>query len=59
MRWLVYLIALLWGAATLAAIGAAISRDADRRTDGIFLLIMCLMAAVPLMLICLLLWGYC
>lgn len=59
MKWLAYLVAGVWLAAAVLGIVLALRDDWWRRTDGLTLLIFCLLAALPIALICLLLSVYC
>lgn len=59
MKWLAYLVAGVWLAAAVLGIVLALRDDWWRRTDGLTLLIFCLLAALPIALICLVLSVYC
>lgn len=59
MKWLAYLVAGVWLAAAVLGIVLALRDDWWHRTDGFTLLIFCLLAALPIALICLVLSVYC
>lgn len=59
MKWLAYLVAGVWLAVAVLGIIFSLSDDWERQTDGLILIVICLLTALPIALICLGLSVYC
>lgn len=59
MKWLAYLVAGVWLAVAVLGIIFSLSDDWERQTDGLILIVICLLTALPIALICLVLSVYC
>lgn len=59
MKWLAYLVAGVWLAVAVLGIISLLSDDWERQTDGLILIVICLLTALPIALICLGLSVYC